>query len=76
MRGETICKLCYNNHDLACCISKLSLKSDAYLQMDFTDKQVSSRNQSNFYNNIDPYILLEIFQKKNKLVVILIMNHL
>ena len=35
-------KLCCNNDDLACCISKLSLKSDVNIQTDISDKQDSS----------------------------------
>ena len=37
-------KICCNNHDLACCIKKLSLKSVDNLQTDLLDKQdISSR---------------------------------
>ena len=32
-------KLCYNNHDLTRCMSKLSLKSIDNTQVDFSNKQ-------------------------------------
>ena len=63
MGGRTICKLCYNNHDLACCISKLSIKSDVVLQTDFSDKRDRATKQRNHYNNIDPNFLIEYFRK-------------
>ena len=52
-------KRCYtcNNHDLTCCMSKLSLKSNGDTQIDFSNKQ------SNKYKNIDPDILLESYRK-------------
>ena len=33
-------KLCCNNHDLTCCMSELSLKSDVDIQTDFSDKKI------------------------------------
>ena len=52
-------KGCYsfNNHDLTCCMNRLSLKSNDNTQIDFSNKQ------SNKYKNIDPDILLEIYRK-------------
>ena len=53
-------KRCYSskNHDLTCCMNKLSLKSKDNTQIDFSNKQ------SNKYKNIDPDILLEIYRKR------------
>ena len=62
LRSETHCCSC-NNHDHVCCISKLSLKSHVGIQTDFSDKQVSSRKQTTNYKNIDPNILIELFEK-------------
>ena len=45
-----------NNHDLVCCMSKLSLKSVVGVQTNF------SKKQSN-YKNIDPNILIELSGK-------------
>ena len=55
--------LCCDHHNRACCISKLSLESDANIQIYFTDKQVSSRSQSNSYKIIDPKNLMKLFRK-------------
>ena len=52
-----------SNHDLVCCISKLSPKSDVGVQTVFSDKQVSSRKQTNNCKNIDPNILIELLGK-------------
>ena len=52
-----------NNLDLVCCKSKLSLKSDVGVQTDFSEKQISSRKQTNNYENIDPIILINLFGK-------------
>ena len=65
MGGTTICKLCYSNHDLACCISKLSIESDVVIQADFSDKRDRATNQRNHYKNTDPNILFEYFRKKS-----------
>ena len=51
-------KLYCNNHDLACCKSKLSLRSDVNMQTDFSDKQDSSRKRNTFkVIDIDPIFL-------------------
>ena len=62
---NVIKKRCYscNNHNLTCCMSKLSPKSNGDTQVDFSNKQDSTRKQSNQYKNIDPDILLEIYRK-------------
>ena len=62
---NVIKKRCFscNNHDLTCCMSKLSPKSNDNTQVDFSNKQYSTRKQSNKYENIDPDILLEIYRK-------------
>ena len=57
------CKLCCDNHNRACCISKLSFKSDANLQIEITGKQVSSTSQFRSFKNLDPNILTELFGK-------------
>ena len=62
---KVIKKRCYscNNHDLTCCMCKLSLKWNDNTQVDFSNKQDSTRKQSNKYKNIDPDFLLEIYRK-------------
>ena len=37
--------LCCNNHDLECCISKLTFKSDDNTQIDFSDEQNHTRRK-------------------------------
>ena len=56
LRSQKHCCSC-NNHDLVCCISKLSLKLDVGLQTDFSEKQ------TNNYKNIHPNILIKLFRK-------------
>ena len=57
LRSQIHCCSC-NNLDLVCCISKLSLKWDVGVQKDFSEKE------TNFYKNIDPNNLMELFGKK------------
>ena len=54
-------KLCCNNHDLACCISKLSLKSDVNIHTDFLDKPDLSSKTITFFivKDVAPNILCE-----------------
>ena len=62
-------KLCSKDHDLSCCLSKLSLKSDLDKQTDFSDKQYSSRKQNhstkqtNKYKNLDSNLAIEHLRK-------------
>ena len=62
---NVIKKRCYscNNHNPTCCMSKFSRKSNNNTQVDFSNKQDSTRKQSNKYENIDPNILLEIYRE-------------
>ena len=70
-------KSCCSNHDLTCCLSKLSLKSDDNKQIDFSHKQnrtgrkltidnsvryVPQSEQTNDYKNTEPSTLLNLFQ--------------
>ena len=45
-------KLCCNNCDLACCISKLSLKPDDNTQIDFSGKQNHTRRKITIDNSV------------------------
>ena len=47
-----------------CCISKLSLKFDVNTKSKFSEKQDSSRKQSNKHKNTAPQILSELYRKK------------
>ena len=65
-----------NNHNITCCLDKLSLKSDDDIKIDFSDnhkktkitidnlvKSVSKEKNIDKYKNVDPSALLKLFMK-------------
>ena len=73
--ATTQTKLCCNNHDLTCCMSKLSLKSDVNIQTNFSDRQDCSRRKITVDNSVRCIPKSEQTKRKNidehKLLVII-----